>query len=149
MKKQQTNGFTLIELMITIVIVSILVAVAYPAYLGQVRKTRRADCAAVLTGLAAAMERNFTENSSYQGLATAGANNGTPATNFYPGKCPIEGTNRFYNLTIAAPTPTTYTITATRFGAQAGERCGDLTLTNTGLKGIINFDAGATVAQCW
>jgi len=153
MKKQLTEGFTLIELMIVIVIIGILAALAYPAYIDQVRKSRRADCAGVITGLAAAMERNFTEFNTYLGLAgtdapPAAVNTGTPRPSIYPAKCPIEGaTTKYYDLTISAATATTYTLTATRFGDQANDGiCGDLTLTNTGIKGITGTGA---VNRCW
>lgn len=150
MKKQQADGFTLLELMIVVVIVSILAAVAYPAYLDQVRKGRRADCAGVLTGLAAAMERKFTENNEYLGLATGGADSGAPAANFYPAKCPIEGTATFYNLLIDnTTTATTFDIRAVPVGDQARDNCGTLTLDNTGVKGLVGAAAGATVDRCW
>ena len=36
-------GFTLTELMITVAVVAIIAAVAYPTYLDQVRKARRVE----------------------------------------------------------------------------------------------------------
>ncbi|MFI3186333.1 MAG: prepilin-type N-terminal cleavage/methylation domain-containing protein, partial [Methylococcaceae bacterium] len=58
--KQSQAGFTLIELMVTVAIVGILAAIAYPSYQDSVRKSRRADASGALLGLANAMERHFT-----------------------------------------------------------------------------------------
>ncbi|HED16023.1 MAG TPA: prepilin-type N-terminal cleavage/methylation domain-containing protein [Gammaproteobacteria bacterium] len=149
MKEYQTHGFTLIELMIVVVIVSILVAIAYPAYLDQVRKSRRADCAAVLTGLSAAMERKFTENNTYRGLAVGNTSVGAPAPSVYPNKCPVSPPDAtYYTLNINAPTDTTYTVTATPVGDQAKDACKNLSLTETGVKSI-SATGGPTVSRCW
>ena len=43
-KFDKLKGFTLIELMIAIVIVSILTAVAFPSYQNYVRQSNRGDC---------------------------------------------------------------------------------------------------------
>jgi len=150
MKRQQAKGFTLIELMIVIVIIGILAAIAYPAYVDQVRKSRRADCAGVLTGLSAALERNFTITNTYGGLGAAGASTGAPVNTFYPAKCPISPPGlKYYNLTIFAADETTYEIRAVRAGDQVNDKCGDLTLTHTGVKGLDGNDAVRTVALCW
>ena len=53
----QRRGFTLIELMVTVVIAGILAAVAYPNYTSYVQRGRRADAAAVLTAVVQAQER--------------------------------------------------------------------------------------------
>ena len=145
MKTQR--GFTLVELMVVLVIIAILTTIAYPSYQEQVRKTRRADCAAALVGLAAAMERHFSTNSSYTGAAASGANTGSPA--IYATQCPLDGGAATYNLNISAATNTSYTVTATPTGGQSGDKCGILTLSNTGLKGISNADTGVTVQDCW
>jgi type IV pilus assembly protein PilE len=145
-----TKGFTLIELMITVAIVGILAGVAYPGYQDSVRKSRRADAQGALLGFANAMERYFTENNSYQGAAgtdTTPADTGSPR--IYSTTSPVDGTTAYYNLTITAANASSYTLNATRTGAQSADKCGTLTLTNTGIKGITGADKGVTVADCW
>jgi len=149
----KTNkGFTLIELMIVVVIVSILAAIAYPSYQGQVRATKRTDCSGALLAFAGAMERFFTANNSYVGAGTGGGGGnttGAPIAAVFPTQCPIDGGTPTYLLTINAATDSTFTLRAARAGAQAGDKCGTLTLSNTGLKGITNADAGVTPQDCW
>ncbi|KOR30308.1 hypothetical protein TI04_06390, partial [Achromatium sp. WMS2] len=60
-------GFTLIELMIALVIVSVLASFAYPTYMLSVRKSRRADAEGVLVQAAYFMERYYSTNNAYTG----------------------------------------------------------------------------------
>lgn len=137
------RGFTLIEVMITVAIIGILAAIAYPSYQNSVQKTRRAECEGGLYGLANAMERHFTTNFTYLGAGTTGGNTGAPT--IYSTTCPIDGGNPSYNLTIQAVTATTYTLQATPINAQATDDCGTLQLTQAGVKSA----SGGTVTQCW
>jgi type IV pilus assembly protein PilE len=135
------------ELMITLAIVGIIAAVAYPSYLEQIRKTRRSDCSGALASLGNAMERHYTVNSTYLGAAASGANTGAPA--IFATSCPVDGGTATYNLTIAAATASTYTIQAAPTGPHSGDKCGNFTLTNTGLKGVASAATGVTWEQCW
>lgn len=59
------KGFTLIELIITVVVAGILGAVAYPSYLESVRKVRRAEARAALANLMHQQERHLAQNNAY------------------------------------------------------------------------------------
>ncbi len=145
------NGFTLIELMVTLAILGILATIAIPSYKDSVMKSRRADAEGALLGLANAMERLFTESNSYcdaggaDGANTCGAgDNDTGSPSIFPAQSPAEGTAA-YDLEISSVTASTYTLTATPTGAQADDRCGTLTLSNIGEKTA----SGGTVDECW
>lgn len=142
--KRTAAGFTLIELMIAVVVVGILAAIAYPSYVEQVRKSRRADAKAALVTAAQTMERLYTENNSYAS-ATAGDAAGSTIPDHAPTDRPHA--ERTYDIALnPAPTATGFTITARRTGAQAGDTtCGDYALTNTGVKSVTI----GTVANCW
>lgn len=145
-------GFTLIEIMIVVVIISILAMIVYPNYTEFVHKARRADCQGALVGLGGAMERHFTANNSYLGAAAGGANSGAPA--IFPSECPLDGNSKYYDLRIAVntSTPTSYILSAIPKGAQnlpEPDRCGTFTLTNTGIRDITGQKTGVVKEDCW
>lgn len=155
---KRVKGFTLIELMIVVAIVGILAAIAYPSYTEQVRKSRRADATGALLGFANAMERHATVGGSYcdaggtGGASSCGdATNDTGTPSIYSGQSPVDGGTAYYNLTINAATATTYMLHAARTGAQATDKCGILTLTQDGTRGMVagTFTAGLTADDCW
>ena len=59
------RGFTLVELMITMLIIGILAAIAIPAYNDSVRKSRRSDAMTALAAVQQAQERWRGSNASY------------------------------------------------------------------------------------
>ncbi len=72
--QRRATGFTLIELMITVAVVGILAAIAYPAYTNQIAKGRRAECRAGLMQALQQQERYFTQFNTYAATATANNN---------------------------------------------------------------------------
>jgi type IV pilus assembly protein PilE len=136
------HGFTLIELMITLVIAAILATVAVPSYQDHVRKARRADAYHCLLDAAQRQESFFYRNNTYTtkiedlGLKDLGLNNAS---------C---GEHGYYNLEITAADSTGYQLLAKRVAPQdADKKCGDLTLASTGEKG--NVGADLPPADCW
>lgn len=124
-------GFTLIELMVVIAIVGILAAIAFPAYTNYVENSRRSDAQSALTAFSAAMERYYTDNrSSYLGAASGGSDTGPPT--IFATEAPLEGTTKFYDLTINAATRNSYTLLAIPKGPQSGD--GNLRLLSNGVR---------------
>lgn len=136
--KTPQSGFTLIEVMIVVAIVAILAAVALPSYQEHVRKSKRAECQAVLVSYANALERRFSISNSYLSGIEADI----------PGfSCPSGGGATTYGLDFEEATATTYILVATREpgSSQEGDRCGDLKLHHTGQKEATDGDD----AECW
>lgn len=126
----EAGGFTLIELMITVAIVGILAAVAYPSYQDQVRKSRRNAAQAAMLEIAQKEMQLFLDTRSYVAAASAAALAGAPL------RVAVESkVLDYYDLAVAATdTPPTFTVTATPKGSQTAERCGTLTVTHLGAK---------------
>jgi type IV pilus assembly protein PilE len=136
-------GFTLLELVIALAIVSVLAAIAYPAFKQRVVNGRRADGSTALLDLANRMEQYYANNNTF---ATATIAGGT-STDVLSSSASNQG---YYTLSITAQAKDTYTIKATRTGQQTNDtQCGDFTLTSAGVKAIVNNASGFTVARCW
>jgi len=81
MKNRNSNtGFTLIEVMITVAIVSILASVAIPAYMGHVTRGKISKMTSDLSNLRILQEQFFQDNRSYV-TTTAGTPCGVTAPN--------------------------------------------------------------------
>lgn len=137
--KRPIHGFSLIELMIAVAIVGILAAVALPSYRDSVVRGQRAEAIAALLEAQQFMERFYAANDRY---STAANGTGVPTLPARVASVPSTGATH-HSVAVSSVGLSTYTLTAT---ASNGDSCGDLTLTNTGVKGV---GAGATVAQCW
>jgi type IV pilus assembly protein PilE len=128
------HGFTLIEVMITVVIVAILAAIAYPFYSDNIRRANRMDAQAVLLEAGQFMERRFSASNSYVGALPASLS-----------VSPKTGVAQ-YGIAFAAnePTATTYIIQATPVTArQLTDACGTMTISNTGAR------TTSGTAGCW
>lgn len=132
----KSRGFTLIELMITVAIVGILAAIAYPSYQDQIRKSHRTDGKTKLLEVAQRQERYYTDNNTYAtDLTLLGYS--IPVT--VPVTVTFNSDNGYYSISAAAGTSgsiaSSYVLTATPdVIKQPDTTCGWLTLSNTGVK---------------
>lgn len=128
MKQQKYNqkqqGWTLVELMITVAIVGIIGAIAVPSYMEHIRESRRMDAKNELMQLKMQQEAYRLENNSYASAAELGV-----------------AATEFYTFTVNNVSATTYTLVATAKGAQ---------VKDTGCT-TINLDQSMnkTPATCW
>ena len=142
MKHSKSRGFTMVEVLIVVVIISLLSTLALSSYGEYIRKARRADAKADLLELAQLIERNYTESNRFHQDVTGTAY----ALEFT--QSPQQG-RAFYNLSFVAgqPTTTTYTIQAVPTGSQTDDsRCMILRLDHTGNRTATG--TGGT-AECW
>lgn len=95
MNKQR--GFTLIELMIAVVIVSILAAVAVPSYTDYIKRGKITEATATLADLRLRAEKWFSDNRTYVGFPDT-----TTGTKYFT-----------YDCNTPAKSATAFTCTAT------------------------------------
>jgi type IV pilus assembly protein PilE len=131
------RGFTLIELMITVMVIGVLSAIAIPNYTQYVQRANRVEGKAALLKMAGAEERYFTVNNTYTGTY------GLLGVNQFSGDASAGSK---YDLVITAPNggfASGYVITATPRSTDSV--CGNLTLDYLGNKG----QSVGTQALCW
>lgn len=124
------TGFTLIELMVTVVVVAVLAVVSLPSYAEFVKRGTRADAQAFLMEIALRQQQRLVDRRAYAGTI---GELGLALPQSLTGK---------YSVSMSAPAvvPPGFTISAAPQGSQSVESCGTLTLTSSGQR---------LPAQCW
>ncbi len=129
---QRQKGVTLIEAMVTVVVLSILVGLAMPNYFRYVVRSNRTEAIEALLAASACQERLFIRNNVYNANVCGGGTQN--------GKYVISITTTNTNRNFVA--------TATPQGSQAEDSCGALTISDTGIK-VAGGDTGTFAQKCW
>jgi len=140
MRKQA--GFTLMEIMITIVIVAVLAGIAYPIYLHYVKGARRSSAITALQRAAAAEEKHY---ATYNRYATS-----LTALGYLSNSVDIPSSSEHWYTLSAGPDPSgnsAYELMAAPAGSQVGDACGKYILTGTGSRLLTGNTK--SVEQCW
>lgn len=118
------TGFTLIELMITVAVVAILAAIAYPVYTSAMIKGRRSDAESTLMDIAQREQQYLLDARAYAPDVTT-LNVTIPTS-----------VSQYYTVTISAPAGTAPTFVATATPIPGSPQASDVVLTidNTGAK---------------
>jgi type IV pilus assembly protein PilE len=136
MKKSQ--GFTLIELMITVAVIAFLAAIAYPSYTSYIMRAKIAEATSALSDGRVKMEQYFQDNRTYIGGPAPAATSSFTYAVSNPGIPP------------STPAAQTYTITATGVGSLAGYA---FTIDQANAKGTTasppSWSGTALPATCW
>jgi type IV pilus assembly protein PilE len=130
------RGFTLVELLVVVFIISVLSVIAYSSYQDSLVRTRRSAALTCLLENSQFMERYYTTNLTYVGAPAPTCTSGRDVTDFY--------TVSFS----ATPTATAYTLQAVPTARQATRdaRCGTLGIDQVGTK---SKSGTGTLDECW
>lgn len=148
------SGFTLIELMVVILIVTILTVIAVPSYLNQTLKSHRTEAKSILMDLAARQERYMATNGTYSSSPADMGYSGTT----WPSAPGLTVGSGYYGITVSnvvapaagtattAATPGSFTFTATAIGGQTKDTaCTSLSINQAGLQ----TSTGTATTGCW
>ncbi|WP_164084961.1 type IV pilin protein [Pseudazoarcus pumilus] len=135
---RRRGGFSLIELMITVAILAIIVAIAWPTYTEQIRKSRRVEAQRALLELAHHLEREFSRSGSY-------ANATLPFD-----RVPFDIPGPYYTIAFVGELQAdSWTLVAQPVGVMRDDPCGSFYVTHTGRRAQGDAPSNPLDPECW
>lgn len=132
----KTAGYTLIELMIVVALISTLAAFAIPAYQSSNQKSYRATVKGDLQEAASRAERFKSMNFTYNNLGSS---------NLIPASSPFSGGDARYTISVTVPAGgATYELKAVSTSTFDSSRVEVLKLNSSGSRCISNLATGVT-----
>ena len=132
MHPTRENGFTLIEVMITVAIVAILTSIALPSYTAYVQRSRVPPALDALSALATRLEQRFQDSGSYANGNACGAT--MPTTENFTVTCELSDGGQGF--------------TATATGSGAGSGYG-FSINKQGVRATTSHPKGVPSTNCW
>lgn len=144
--QMKSQGFSLIELMVVLLILAILAAFQYPSYKESIRKAKRAEGRAALAEVMQQQERHYSQQSSYVVFSATSPSGfkwfsgDNPKTSSYELHAePCKG-DTVKNCIVVTATPGTARVNS----SYQDDVCGALSLASNGIK-----NASGTGNDCW
>jgi type IV pilus assembly protein PilE len=148
-KVSAVAGFTLIELMVTLVVAAILLSVAIPGYQTFIRKSRRTDAKTAVLDLAGREETFFSTQNRYSATASDVG---------YAGAFPQPVGSNYYTITVAVPNPAaaagspSFLVTASPVAGSTqvnDTACQSFSVDQLGNQSALNSAGADNSAVCW
>jgi type IV pilus assembly protein PilE len=144
------TGFTLVELMVTLLIATILLTIAIPAYQNQIRESRRTEAKTALLDLAGREETLYSTKNVYS-LVPSDVGYGA-------GAFPLSVGSNYYSVNVVVPNPAapatqpSFLITATPAAgsSQANDAaCQSFSVDQLGNQTALDSGGADNTKTCW
>ena len=155
-----SRGFTLIELMVVVVVATILLSIAVPSYMSQVRQSRRTEAKTAILDLAGREERylstnpaGYTNNPAFLGYVGFGVGNPIGSAYYYLTVCSPATATCAPGLNMPnPPAAPSYTIVASPVPGQSQVndlQCQLFAVDSAGQQYAVDSAGNGQTQYCW